>query len=228
MFDDRSGPYRHDRRPVGSATAWRGAGAVAALTVALLAGAQTATAHTDVDFTLPTDGAVVGEPVSEITVAFEDPVTLIGPGFEVLDPQGEITAPFVVTDDDMVFRLQIDPPIGGGDAAVRFEVRAEDGHTISGGFSFTILADAPTTTIAPTTIAPTTTTTEPVTTEPVATEPVVTEPVVTEPDTTATSAPAVDLSDSGGSSTGLSVAIAAVVALLAGAFVVARSRAASA
>jgi methionine-rich copper-binding protein CopC len=221
---------------------WRGVGAVAALTVALLAGAQTATAHTDVDFTLPTDGAVVGEPVSEITVAFEDPVTLIGPGFEVLDPQGDISAPFVVTDDDMVFRLQIDPPIGGGDAAVRFEVRAEDGHTISGGFSFTILADAPPTTIAPTTIAPTTTTesvttepvttepvtTEPVTTEPVTTEPVTTEPVTTEPDTTATSAPAVDISDGGGSSTGLSVAIAAVVAVLAGAFAVTRSRAASA
>jgi methionine-rich copper-binding protein CopC len=122
-------------------------------------------AHSDVEFTLPTEGASVAEPITEIAIGFTQPVTLIGPGFEVLDPQGNLVVPFVVTDDDQVFRLQIDPPMGGGDVGVRYEVTAQDGHVISGSFSFTVSVPAPTT--APTTAPATTpTTTLPVTTAP--------------------------------------------------------------
>jgi copper transport protein len=125
------------------------------LGVLLLAGAPApALAHTDVDFTLPTDGASVGEVVAEITVAFNEAVTLIGPGFEVLDPQGRVLTPFVVTDDDVVFRLQMDPPLGGGLVAVKYTVAAQDGHTIDGNFTFTVAADAPVVTEPPTTTVP--------------------------------------------------------------------------
>lgn len=113
--------------------------------------ATPAGAHTDVDFSVPTDGASVGEPVSEVTVAFTLPVTLIGNGFEVLDPQGNVLQPFAVTDDDTLFRLQFDPPLAGGDVGVRYTVTAEDGHTLSGSFSFTVSVDLP----APTTVATT-------------------------------------------------------------------------
>jgi copper resistance protein C len=116
-------------------------------------------AHTDLDFTLPTDGASVGEPVSEITVGFTEPVTLVGPGFEVLDPQGNVIVPFAVTDDDRVFRLQLDPPVGGGVVAVAYEVRSADGHVVEGTFTFTVSVPAPTTTTPVTTTATTTTTT---------------------------------------------------------------------
>jgi methionine-rich copper-binding protein CopC len=108
-------------------------------------------AHTDFDFSLPTDGATVGEPVSEVTVAFTLPVTLVGNGFEVLDPQENLLQPFAVTDDDTLFRLQFDPPLAGGTVGVRYTVTAEDGHTLSGSFSFTVSVDLP----APTTAAPT-------------------------------------------------------------------------
>jgi methionine-rich copper-binding protein CopC len=101
-------------------------------------GPGSAAAHTDLDFTVPTDGALIGQPLTEVTVAFTQPVTLVGAGFEVLDGQGEITQPFVVTDDDAIFRLQIDPPIEAGEVGVRYEVTAQDGHVISGGFSFTV------------------------------------------------------------------------------------------
>ena len=74
--------------------------------VGLVLAPQAASAHTEFDFSLPTNGAAVGEPVTEITVGFTEPVTLFGPGFEVLDPQGNLLQPFVVTDDNMVFRLQ--------------------------------------------------------------------------------------------------------------------------
>ena len=151
-----------------------------------------ASAHSDIDYTLPTDGASIGEPLTEVTVAFTEAVTLVGPGFEVLSPQGEILVPFVVTDDDQVFRLQIDPPMGGGDVGVRYEVTAQDGHVISGGFSFTVSveAPAPTTTAAPapttqapvpTTAAPAPTTGAPTTTAaPSTAAPATTQPVVDE------------------------------------------------
>jgi len=113
--------------------------------------ATPADAHTDFDFSLPTDGATVGEPVSEVTVAFTLPVTLVGNGFEVLDPQENLLQPFAVTDDDTLFRLQFDPPLAGGTVGVRYTVTAEDGHTLSGSFSFTVNVDLP----VPTTVAST-------------------------------------------------------------------------
>lgn len=207
---------------------------VSGLVVALLV-ALTAAAHTDVDFTLPADGAVVDEPLAEITVAFGDPVTVIGPGFEVLDPGGNLLTPAVVTDDETVFRLQLDPPLAGGEAAVRYQVRAEDGHTIAGGFSFVITAGAPTT-LAPTTSGvpaatprPTEPVLDPVTT-PVPSTIATTDPPDGPATTTAVTAAArpLDVDDDDGSSTGgvvvVVVAVAAAVAV-GGAFLLRRSRA---
>jgi methionine-rich copper-binding protein CopC len=143
-----------------------------AMSAALVGGFATdVQAHTEVDYTLPTDGASVGEPVAEITVAFTEAVTLVGPGFEVLDPEGNILTPFAVTDDDVVFRLQLEPPLGGGVVGVRYEVTSADGHVVSGAFSFTVSVPAPTTTTTPATTTPATTT--PATTLP-ATDPTTT------------------------------------------------------
>jgi LPXTG-motif cell wall-anchored protein len=218
--------------------------------VGLLAAPRAAHAHTDFDFSVPTDGAAVGELVSEITVAFTDAVTLVGPGFEVLDPQGRVLQPFAVTDDDAVFRLQLDPPLGGGLVAVKYEVAAADGHVLTGNFTFTVTTDAPVVTDPPATAPPT----APAATEPVATEPIATEPVATEPavaattaapattdapeeiaaattaaapaDTAAPVAPVdgVDDSSTGGSSSTLILVIAGVVAVAAAAFMLLRSR----
>lgn len=179
-------------------------------------------AHSDLDFTLPTHGAAVGEPVREITVGFSDPVTLVGPGFEVLDPQGNILTPFVVTDDDMVFRFQLDPPIGGGEAAVRYEVRSEDGHTISGEFSFAISADAPTTVPAPTTTPAPATTAVPDSTAAPTTLATTTTASTTTAVSAGTTVPPFD--DDAGSPTGVYLAIAVAVVVAAGAFVFIRSR----
>ena len=192
---------------------------------------RTASAHTDLDFTEPSDGAEVGEPVADVIVGFTQAVTLIGPGFEVLDPQGNVLTPPVVSDDDQVFRLRLEPPLAGGEAAVRYEVRAQDGHTITGGFSFTISADAPPST------------TEPSTTEPSTTEPTTTEPSTTEPGTTAApvsaEAPAVtavsdgppsddDGTDDEGIASEVYLAIAGAVVIGVAAFAVIRARASTA
>lgn len=159
------------------------AAAVVVMLVSLVAPSG-AFAHTDLDYTLPTDGAAVGEPIDEITVAFTQPVTLVGNGFEVLEPGGDIVEPFAATDDDTVFLLQLDSPLAGGAVGVRYEVTSEDGHVVSGAFSFTVAAEPPptTTTTTTATVVPATTAPAPATTE--SAEPESTDPESTVPPTT--------------------------------------------
>jgi len=199
--------------------------------IGLSPAAGPASAHGDLDYTVPTDGASVGDLVSEITIAFTEPVTLVGNGFEVLDPQGNLLLPFAVTDDDIVFRLQLDPPIGGGEAGVRYEVTSSDGHTLSGSFSFTVAADAPATTgeptvpvtsgLAPTTGLSPTSGVPPATGVPVsgADEPVAIPSIVDVPDDASASA---DEGDDG--NTVVYLLIVGGVIALAITFVLARSR----
>jgi methionine-rich copper-binding protein CopC len=123
------------------------------LMVCVVMVATPALAHTELDYTEPSADVEVGEPVSEIVVAFTLPVTLVGNGFEVLDPQGEIQQPTVETGDDTVFRLIMAEPLVSGEVGVRYEVIAEDGHVLAEGFSFTVTAQASTTTLPPATTA---------------------------------------------------------------------------
>ena len=199
---------------------------VVSVLVGLVALPEVAEAHTSFDYSLPTDGASVGEPVDEITVAFTSPVTLVGNGFAVLDPQNNELAPFAVTDDDTVFRLQFDPPLAGGTVAVKYEVRAEDGHVLTGNFVFVVDAPVPTTT-APTTVPPTAPATDAATTtlSTVAdtTAAATTTTTSATPEESATSSSAAgDDSDDGGSNVVIVIAVA--VALAAGGFVLVRSR----
>ena len=200
---------------------------VALALVAVVGGARPAQAHTGFDYSVPTDGASVGEPTSEVTVAFTEPVSLIGNGFEVLDPQGNLLEPFAVTDDDMIFRLQLDPPLAGGAVGVRYSVAAEDGHTLSGSFSFTVSAPLPTST----TVAPTQPSSTPSTDAPASTLVAVTTVSPAAPTAPAqptlvaggsTSGPDDDPSDQ--SNSGLSIGIAAGVAALAAVFLAYRAR----
>ena len=196
--------------------------AVLGLVVVAVGVGRPVEAHSNFDFSVPTDGASVGEPVSELTVAFTLPVTLVGNGFEVVDPQENLLQPFAVTDDDAIFRLQFDPPLAGGVVGVRYTVTAEDGHALSGSFSFTVSADAlpPTTTtstVAPSTVPPAA---EPPIAEPTTTTTATTTVVVT---ASADSATVIDATDDS-SNSGLVIAIAGIVAVLAAGFVLVRSR----
>jgi methionine-rich copper-binding protein CopC len=179
--------------------------ALAAVFGSFLLAPATAQAHTDFDYSLPADGASVGEPVEEITVAFTLPVTLVRDGFAVLDPQNNELAPVALTDDDTVFRLQFDPPLTGGTVAVKYEVRAEDGHVLTGNFVFVVEAPIQTTS---TTVVPTS--------APVADA---------EPAVDAAATPVADLDDdNGGSGPWVFIAVGAAVVLGAGGFLLVRSR----
>jgi methionine-rich copper-binding protein CopC len=121
-----------------------------------------AAAHTELEFSLPGNGTTVGEPVEEIRVGFTDIVALVGNGFTVHDPQGNVLTPFVVTDDNKAFRFQLDPPLAGGVVVVDYHVRALDGDEQQGSFSFVVAVPAlpsSTSTTTSTTTTPTSTST---------------------------------------------------------------------
>lgn len=197
-------------------------------------------AHTDIDYTLPADGEQAAAPVEEITVAFNDPVTLVGAGFEVLTPAGDVVVPSVFSEDGAVYFLEVVAPLAGGVAAVRYQVAAADGHVLEGGFSFTVPSAPATTapavtvpataapatagaaapaavpTTAPSVIAPAPTT-APTTVPPTAT------PIATAP-TSAVDGGGQGDDDGGGGSGVLIVGVVAVVAIAGVAFLLLRSR----
>jgi hypothetical protein len=190
----------------------------------------------------------VGGPVDEVTVAFTLPVTLVSAGFEVLDPQNNVLQPLPVTDDDTVFRLQFDPPLAGGPVAVKYEVRAEDGHILSGNFVFDVDAQAASTaasstatasttaaspaassTAASSTAASSTAAASPTAASPAASS---TTEVLGAVDSAATVLDGVSTvpppTDGGKSGNGVTIAIVIAVVLVAGGFIFARLRTSSA
>ncbi len=99
-------------------------------------------AHTDFESSDPADGAIVTESVTMITVTFTKPVTLNGPGFEMLVSDGQIVEPKVTSvDGGTTWTLGLDSPLEPGDVAVRYNVAAEDGHPVDGGFAFLVEGD---------------------------------------------------------------------------------------
>jgi len=201
--------------------------ALVACAAAIVLAPGRALAHTELEFSLPANGTTVGNPVEEITVGFTDQVALVGNGFEVHDPQGNLLTPFVVTDDNIEFRFQLDPPLAGGVVTVDYHIKALDGDEQQGSFSFTVAAPLPTTTAS----APPTSNASfapPSTSTPATIDATTTLPAVVAPDTTtASTAPATTLptadSDSDSERTLMFAVLLGVAALSAG-FLVIRSR----
>ena len=185
-----------------------------------------AMAHTGFDFSLPAEGTTVGEPVELITVGFTDQVALVGNGFEVHDPQGNLLTPFVVTDDNKIFKFQLDPPLAGGVVVVDYHIRALDGDEQQGSFSFTVAAPVPTSTEPPATSAPATS--APATsTAPTAPPTVAISSVPIAPTTVASTPPDSTTppeSDDSDSERTLMFAVLLGIAVLAAGFLVVRSR----
>ncbi len=105
----------------------------------VVVGATPVSAHTSFASSDPANGAVIAEPVDEITIRFTGVSKEAGDGFVVLDPAGQVREPTsVTTTDGKVFRLAFDPALDGGVVGVRWSVRAGDNHPIEGSFSFTV------------------------------------------------------------------------------------------
>lgn len=134
-------PNEHQRRPRRSMIAVLVGVLVTlfATVFGLVVGATTVSAHTSFVGSDPTDGAVVGEPVEQITLIFTNVSEAAGDGFVVLDPNGQLREPTsVTTTDGKAFRLAFEPALDAGLFGVRWSVRAGDAHPIEGSFSFTV------------------------------------------------------------------------------------------
>ncbi len=102
-----------------------------------------ASAHTGFDVSDPADGDQLSEPVSEVVITFTGEAEPTGEGFVALDPaRGVRTPDEVVARSGSEWLLRFDPPLSGGEVAIRWTVKAPDAHAISGGFSFTVTAQA--------------------------------------------------------------------------------------
>ncbi|MDH4277183.1 MAG: CopD family protein, partial [Acidimicrobiia bacterium] len=92
----------------------------------------------------PSAGAVLDDPVTDITLVFSDQTEPIGDGFQVVEADGDIRSPNAwESPDGRTFLLHFDPPIAGGETGVQWTIRSADSHALNGGFSFTVDAEEP-------------------------------------------------------------------------------------
>ncbi len=115
--------------------------------VLLLSVGSPAAAHASVASSDPSAGAVIDDPVTEITLVFTDQAEPIGDGFQVIEADGDVRAPNEwESPDGRTFVLHFDPPITGGETGMRWTIRAADAHALNGEFTFTVDAAEPITT----------------------------------------------------------------------------------
>lgn len=100
-----------------------------------------AAAHTYLDMTKPEDGEVVVEPLQSITLTYTGKIEQ-GSTFKVITANGDQVETSDMTLVDGVLSGSFDNPLPNGDYTVQWNSISEDGHPLSGEFSFTVNAPA--------------------------------------------------------------------------------------
>jgi methionine-rich copper-binding protein CopC len=113
---------------------------IAALTLAALAlawgaGASPAAAHDVLIKTSPADGASVSRLPDKVTLTFDNPALALGTELRVTGPSGQVQDGKPVLVDNTV-RQAIRPGSPAGSYTVVWRVTSEDGHPVSGTFTF--------------------------------------------------------------------------------------------
>jgi len=122
---------------------------VGAVTIALLLPAAPAQAHAFLVRADPSDGAVLALAPNAVRLAFNEPVSAIGPGLRVFAVDGtrvDLARPperaDVDTADRSVLAVALPADLPEGGFVVAWRVRSADGHAVSGTLRFTV-GDAP-------------------------------------------------------------------------------------
>ncbi|WBB53526.1 FixH family protein [Verrucosispora sp. WMMD573] len=126
------------------------AAALAALLglLAAVAPAAPAAAHAVLVGTDPADGAVLTTVPAEVTLTFNEPVTVRSGGVRLLDAAGdELSTDSRSVDTTVV--LTVPPDLADGTYIVAFRVISADSHPVSGGFSFAVGAPSSATVAVP-------------------------------------------------------------------------------
>ncbi|MBD8035875.1 MULTISPECIES: copper resistance CopC family protein [Solibacillus] len=98
-----------------------------------------AAAHTYLDTTKPENGEVVVEPLQSISLTYAGKIEQ-GSTFKVITANGEQMETSNMTLVDGVLTGSFDNPLPNGDYTVQWNSISEDGHPLSGEFSFTVNA----------------------------------------------------------------------------------------
>ncbi|SDY65736.1 copper transport protein [Modestobacter sp. DSM 44400] len=134
-----------DSRPVGRRNGRRLAaiGGAAFAILVLLAGP--AAAHPTLLTTVPATGSSGPGPVSQVVLAFDEPVTATRDALQVTDVTGQRvpTGPLQHRAGDRQLVLPIRTPLTTGQFQVRWQVTASDGDVVDGSFAFGVGAAAP-------------------------------------------------------------------------------------
>ena len=105
----------------------------------LLAGASPASAHAQLTGTDPTDGALLQDAPSQVTLSFNEPVRLTSQEITVYDAEGQPVATTARTSDsDVVVELEDPAAMARGTYVVGWFVVSADGHPISGSLTFSV------------------------------------------------------------------------------------------
>lgn len=120
---------RHSRTALAGAVLLGGAIAVQALVAA------PASAHDELISTDPAAGSTVATVPSVVVLTFAEPPLTLGMGVDVTGPGGTVSSG-APTLSGSVIRQAVQPGAAAGSYTVRWRVTADDGHPVSGSFTF--------------------------------------------------------------------------------------------
>jgi len=132
-----NGPHRFGNR-------WRPRALAVVLAVAalLVAGATAAQAHDILVGTSPVDGSTAKVVPARVTLTFDQPALAVGTEILVTGPAGQVQRGAAVLVDNIVIE-HLQPGSPAGRYAVIWRVTSNDGHPVSGRFSFTATSPSP-------------------------------------------------------------------------------------
>lgn len=118
-------------------------GVLAALVLALWC-APSATAHTRLESSAPAAGSTSDGPVTEVTLRFTLPVSLLGEGIVIEGPDGAVVADVAAAENGLALVATPSSALLAGDYTVTWTAAAQDGHPLEGTFGFVVAgADQP-------------------------------------------------------------------------------------
>ena len=133
----------------GTALTRTAAGLLAALLLTaplLTLWAPPAAAHTRLESTAPADGSTAQAPVTEVTLRFTLPVSLLGDGVVIEGPDGAVPADVAAAQGGVVLVATPAAALPAGRYTVTWTAAAQDGHPLEGTFGFAVAAAEPTVT----------------------------------------------------------------------------------
>ena len=111
---------------------------------------ESVAAHTELESSQPSDGDLVSQSISQISLTFSRPVEPVSNGMTAFDERGVEHEPVAVDSvDGKTWTMSYEAPLPDGRYEVYWRVASADGHFIEGAFAFTVAVQEPEPTVSP-------------------------------------------------------------------------------